>query len=108
MIEFALVLLIKRGIEFQKKKNKKKCNRKEVIDRNSSNEGQNQFLLKEKALHIENNHEAQDDIESNYTNERNETEILYSTTDVIDFVSLFVFLICYITFNCIYMRVYIS
>ena len=108
MIEFALVLLIKRGIEFQKKKNRKKRNRKEVVDRNSSNEGQNQFLLKEKALHIENYNEAQDNIGSNYTNERNETEILYSTTDVIDFVSLFVFLICYITFNCIYMKVYIS
>ena len=108
MIEFAVVLLIKRAIELQKKKKSKivfDCNRKEHVDKMNSTEGQNEFLLKEKKSHA---NEAQHDIESNYRNEKHEKELLYSTTDVIDFVSLLVYLTCYVTFNCIYMTFYIS
>ena len=111
MIEFAIVLLIKRANEFQKRKKEKmnlSCNRKELVDTRSLNEGQNQLLLKEKKMNLDQNHEAKNDIECNSSNEEYEKEMLYSTTDVIDCVSLFVFLICYITFNCVYMRLYIS
>ena len=109
MIEFAVVLLIKRLMHFQKKKQSKVIlhrNKKEHVNKRSSTEGQNEFLLKEKKLHADEN-EAHQDIESNYSNEEHE-KLLYSTTDVIDFVSLFIFLICYIMFNCIYMRFYLS
>ena len=111
MIEFAIVLLIKRAKEFQRKKKEKmnlNFNRKEPLDTRSLKEGQNQLLLKENKSKTDENHEGRNDILCNFSNEKYEKEILYSTTDVIDFVSLFVFLICYITFNCVYMRIYIS
>ena len=110
MLEFAVVLLIKRAIEFQRKKKSKlilNCNRREQIDRSTSTECQIEFLLKKKKLHADEN-EVQLDNDSTFRDEEQEKELLYSTTDVIDFVSLFVFLFCYITFNCMYMIFYIS
>jgi hypothetical protein len=99
MIEFAVVLMIKRIVELH---NNQTIN---AVRKAATTEKQNscQVIMLEK-INPRNGYRSNvgfDDDEDISTHSQN-----YAITDVVDFTALFLFFVSYVTFNCIYMVCY--
>ena len=102
MLEFSVVLMIKRIVELPKNQFVNDISRANIVKGNP-NSCQVSMIDKSKPR---NNHQSNVGFDDDEEEANTRTRRSYAITDVVDFTAIFIFFVSYILFNCIYMVYY--